>query len=261
MVGQGAENSVSREQLVVGDDNGVHGRLNERLCQAVTSCLQAQGHNRRCGDFKAGNSPAQIATARAPDIVVLNANAAIKVVGEVKTPWPQDLVERLSLAVEQFEAGDDDRLRHIPPSHVFWMLFWMLFHLIDGLHWPTVKTRNTGSPYPDVSDGLRRSQFVDYEPALHYLNHISSPISRTPNFVSPCFALEVKGDSGGMDAEIQSRHNTANMLFNLRQLSALSNGEEATHLSFDRILKACSATVTQQGMTIFCDWVEQNENT
>ncbi|KAJ5471086.1 hypothetical protein N7530_008443 [Penicillium desertorum] len=52
-----------------------------------------------------------------------------------------------------------------------------------------------------------------------------------------------------MDAETQNRHNTANMLFNLRQLSVLSNGEEATHLSLDRILKACSATV------------EQNENT
>ncbi|CAI7647231.1 unnamed protein product, partial [Penicillium viridicatum] len=118
MVGQGAENSVSREQLVVGDENGIQGCLNERLCQAVTPCLQAQGHNLRCGDFKAGNSPAQIATARAPDIVVLNANAAIKVVGEVKTPWPQDHVEMLSLGVEQFEAVDDDRLRHIRPYHV-----------------------------------------------------------------------------------------------------------------------------------------------
>ncbi|KAJ5509747.1 hypothetical protein N7527_011890 [Penicillium freii] len=44
-------------------------------------------------------------------------------------------------------------------------------------------------------------------------------------------------------------------------LSVLSNGEEATHLSFDRILKACSTTVTQHGIIIFCDWVEQNENT
>ncbi|KAJ5961661.1 hypothetical protein N7501_006602 [Penicillium viridicatum] len=80
----------------------------KRACEArwaVTSSLQAQGHNLRCGDFKAGNSPAQIATARAPDGVVLNANAAIKVVGEVKTPWPQDHAEILSLGVEQFELG------------------------------------------------------------------------------------------------------------------------------------------------------------
>jgi hypothetical protein len=62
----------------------------------------------------------------------------------------------------------------------------------------------------------------------------------------------MKGNSGGMGAETQNRHNTANMLFNLRQLSILSNAEEATHLSFDRVIKACSATVTQQAMTIFC---------
>ena len=55
--------------------------------------------------LQGGNSPAQIATARAPDLVVLNTNAAIKVVGEVKTPWPQDHVEILSLGVEQFELG------------------------------------------------------------------------------------------------------------------------------------------------------------
>ena len=117
MVGQGAENSVSREQLVVGDENGVQGRLNERLCRAVTSCLQAQGHNLRSGDFKAGNSPAQIATAaatpRVPDVVVLNANAAIKVVGEVKTPWPRDHVKMLSRGVQQFELGYDSKLRRI----------------------------------------------------------------------------------------------------------------------------------------------------
>ncbi|KAJ5962789.1 hypothetical protein N7501_007730 [Penicillium viridicatum] len=122
-------------------------------------------------------------------------------------------------------------------------------------------SKNIPAPYPDVSVGLRRSQFVDYEPALHHLNHISSPIARTPDLVFPCFALEAKGGSGGMDAETQNRHNTANMLYNLRQLSLRSNGEEATHLSFDRIVKACSATVTQQAMTIFCHWVEQSQNT
>lgn len=122
-------------------------------------------------------------------------------------------------------------------------------------------SKSIPAPYPDISVGLRRSQFLDYEPALHHLNHIASPISKTPDLIFPCFALEAKGDSGGMDAETQNRHNTANMLFNLRQLSVLANGEEATHLSFDGVIKACSATVTQQAMTIFCHWIEQNKNT
>ncbi|KAJ5920095.1 hypothetical protein N7516_010953 [Penicillium verrucosum] len=111
MTGPGVELSVSREQLVVGDENGVQGRLNERLCRPVTSCLQVQGHNLRCGDFKAGNSAAQ--AARVPDTVMLNANAAIKVVGEVKTPWARTHVKMLSRGVEMFEEGNEGRLRHI----------------------------------------------------------------------------------------------------------------------------------------------------
>ncbi|KAJ6184944.1 hypothetical protein N7519_006245 [Penicillium mononematosum] len=51
------------------------------------------------------------------------------------------------------------------------------------------------------------------------------------------------------------------MLLSLSHLSVLANGEDATHISFDSTVKACSATVTQQAMTIFCHWVEKNENT
>ncbi|KOS46601.1 hypothetical protein ACN38_g2455 [Penicillium nordicum] len=118
MSGQGVEDSVSREQLVVGDENGVQGRLNERLCRAVTSCLQVQGHNLRCGDFKAGSSTAQTATARVPDLVMLNANSAIKVVGEIKTPWPLSHIEMLSLGVDLFERGNGDWLRHILGQYI-----------------------------------------------------------------------------------------------------------------------------------------------
>ncbi|CAP94836.1 hypothetical protein PCH_Pc18g06120 [Penicillium rubens Wisconsin 54-1255] len=82
-------------------------------------------------------------------------------------------------------------------------------HLVDN-------PKGNTAPYPDVSVSLRRSQFMGYEPTLHHLDHIASPISRTPDLIFPCFALEAKGDSGGMDAEIRNRHNTANMLFNLR---------------------------------------------
>ncbi|KAJ5499094.1 hypothetical protein N7453_008145 [Penicillium expansum] len=122
-------------------------------------------------------------------------------------------------------------------------------------------SKSIPAPHPEISVGLRRSQFMRYEPALHHLNHIASPIPKIPELVFPCFAIEAKGDSGGIDAETQNRHNTANMLFNLRQLSVLANGEEATHLSFDGVIKACSATITQQAITIFCHWVGQDEET
>jgi hypothetical protein len=85
--------------------------------------------------------------------------------------------------------------------------------------------KNIPAPYPDVSVSLRRSQFMGYEPTLHHLDHIASPISRTPDLIFPCFALEAKGDSGGMDAEIRNRHNTANMLFNLRWIVRIEGHE------------------------------------
>ncbi|KAJ5942365.1 hypothetical protein N7516_002533 [Penicillium verrucosum] len=95
MSGQGVEDSVSQEQLVVGDENG---------CRATTYDV---------GTSKAGSSTAQTATARVPDLVMLNANSAIKVVGEIKTPWPLSHIEMLSLGVDLFERGNGDWLRHI----------------------------------------------------------------------------------------------------------------------------------------------------
>lgn len=113
MIGQGAENSVSREQLVLGDEHGLQGRLNERLCRAVTSCLQAQGFNIRAGDFKAAVSTANNAPPRVPDAVMINANAAIKLIGKLKTPWARDHIRMMKEGLRLFEKGDERTLRRI----------------------------------------------------------------------------------------------------------------------------------------------------
>lgn len=53
IVGPGAGNSMSEEQLVLGDETGLQARLNERLGQPVTASLQAQHHRLQAADFKA----------------------------------------------------------------------------------------------------------------------------------------------------------------------------------------------------------------
>ncbi|KAJ6180002.1 hypothetical protein N7519_010463 [Penicillium mononematosum] len=85
--GIGAGDSVTQEQLVLGDETGLQGRLNERLSRPVTTCLQVQGHLLRLGDFKASSEAARPG--------VLDNGAATKVV------------------VEFFETGQEHQLRRI----------------------------------------------------------------------------------------------------------------------------------------------------
>ncbi|OQE25874.1 hypothetical protein PENFLA_c008G03509 [Penicillium flavigenum] len=111
--GIGAVDTVSQEQLVLGDETGLQGRLNERLSRPVTTCLQVQGHLLRIGDFKASSEAARPGYSRIPDLVVLDNGAATKVVGEVKTPWAPEHVNMLRDGVEFFEAGQEHQLRRI----------------------------------------------------------------------------------------------------------------------------------------------------
>ncbi|KAI2696654.1 hypothetical protein CBS147333_9558 [Penicillium roqueforti] len=104
IVGPGAENSMSVEQLVLGDETGLQGRLNERLGRPVTASLQAQHHHLRAADFKASAAAAAGYT-RVPDMVMLNDVSAIKVIGEVKTPWPGAHCDMLSMGVQDFEIA------------------------------------------------------------------------------------------------------------------------------------------------------------
>ncbi|KAJ5840040.1 uncharacterized protein N7525_005228 [Penicillium rubens] len=110
IVGAGARNSISEEQLVLGDENGVQGRLNERLGRPVAAAFQAQHHRLRMADFKA-SAPAAAGYQRVPDFVILEETSVVKVVGEAKAPWPSQHLNILSIGVEDFESGQDYIIR------------------------------------------------------------------------------------------------------------------------------------------------------
>ncbi|OQE91169.1 hypothetical protein PENNAL_c0010G03812 [Penicillium nalgiovense] len=100
--GLGAGDSVSEEQLVLGDETDLQGRLSEQLSRPVTTCLQALAHLLRVGNFKASSEAARPRYSRVPDLVVLDNCAATKIVGEVKAPWPVSHVRMLSRGVRRF---------------------------------------------------------------------------------------------------------------------------------------------------------------
>lgn len=110
IIGPGAGNSISAEQLVLGDETGLQGRLNERLGRPVTAALQAQHHRLRAADFKASEAAAA-GYRRVPDMVVLNDVSAIKVIGEVKAPWPDAHIDMLSWDLQDFETAQGEAFR------------------------------------------------------------------------------------------------------------------------------------------------------
>ncbi|QQK39949.1 phosphoglycerate mutase family protein [Penicillium digitatum] len=110
VVGFGSQTSISEEQMVLGDEIGLQGRLGERLGRPVTSSLQAQQHRRRMGDFKASR-PAAAGYRRIPDMVLFDGVPEIKVVGGAKAPWPDEHINMLSEGVDDFEAGQEGPLR------------------------------------------------------------------------------------------------------------------------------------------------------
>ncbi|KGO44398.1 hypothetical protein PEXP_000890 [Penicillium expansum] len=110
IAGHGSQTSISEEQLVLGDETGLQGRVNERLGRPVTSSLQAQRHRLRMGDFKATTRAAD-GYRRVPDMVIFDDVSDIKVVGEVKAPWPDAHRDMLSDGVDDFETGQEALFR------------------------------------------------------------------------------------------------------------------------------------------------------
>ena len=110
------------------------------------------------------------------------------------------------------------------------------------------------SPWPDLTIGLRRKQFEDYDVVLHNLGAIVAPIPCVFGMVFPCFTLEVKGEDSQLDAETQNKNNAAHMLRNLRSLSCRANGEEETCRVLDDQVRAFTATVSRVTVTIWGHW-------
>lgn len=79
--------------------------------------------------------------------------------------------------------------------------------------------------------------------------------------IFPFFTLEVRGDSGGADAQIQNSNSATNMLNNLRHLTARARGKEYAQQSFDSVVRVLLATVTQESITISGHWIVSCEET
>ncbi|KAJ5124437.1 uncharacterized protein N7515_008262 [Penicillium bovifimosum] len=129
-------------------------------------------------------------------------------------------------------------------------------------------------PLPDVSVGLRRS-LKDYGPALYDLGDIASLIPKVPHLVFPCFAVEVKGGTGCMDAETytcrhrarRSRLEDTQAMLNAAYLAGRQEFEKSSGRAgwTNKILSlwffwrdASNGTAAQRGrqrprLTILCD--------
>lgn len=111
IAGLGSRDSISVEQLALGDETGLQGRLNERLGRPVTSSLQAQGVKLRMADFKASAPAATYG--RVPDMVMLDDSSAIMVLGEAKCPWPEAHFNMLSDALQDLDGRQEHKIRRL----------------------------------------------------------------------------------------------------------------------------------------------------
>ncbi|CAG8119969.1 unnamed protein product [Penicillium salamii] len=75
--------NTANEQVIVGDETGVQGRFQQNVSHVMSAVFGSQGLNIRFGDFKAAGVPYE----RTPDVIILNDQNDIKVVGELKSPW------------------------------------------------------------------------------------------------------------------------------------------------------------------------------
>ncbi|KAJ5918129.1 hypothetical protein N7454_010504 [Penicillium verhagenii] len=87
--------NLSDEKVFVGDEAGVYARFQQAAGQVLGAVFEAQSINIALGDFKSTG----IAYSKTPDVVMLslpnlqNANTQqLRVVGEVKVPWPDHIL-------------------------------------------------------------------------------------------------------------------------------------------------------------------------
>lgn len=73
---------LSTEKVVVGEEHGVQGRLNEHVGHVMSGVLESQGIDLVQGDFGCANSN----YAKIPDFVFMSAQGEPKISGETKTP-------------------------------------------------------------------------------------------------------------------------------------------------------------------------------
>ena len=92
---------VKNEQLVCGDEHSVAARFNNNaghvLTSVIRSCLQLDV---KFSDYKAAKPTAKFK--KVPDIVVIDSEGTIKMVGEVKTPWKHHIQTQMQTSPQNF---------------------------------------------------------------------------------------------------------------------------------------------------------------
>ncbi|KAK1139206.1 hypothetical protein N8T08_001201 [Aspergillus melleus] len=103
-LGNPPQASTPREQVVVGNENGVQGRWQQQLGQVMSAVFRDQMIGLTLGDF-----PASVAVyGKRPDIACLTNAGVLRFIGELKTPWVRD--HSILLAMVQ---ADKEWFRHI----------------------------------------------------------------------------------------------------------------------------------------------------
>lgn len=102
--------SLEREHLGSGDEAGVQGCFQAAVGHVISAVCRGLGRDARFGDWRAANLriPGDRGHPLTPDVAVIDLAGNVMVIGEVKTPWPDE--QNLGNAV-----GDesDDWFRHI----------------------------------------------------------------------------------------------------------------------------------------------------
>lgn len=93
------------EQVHVGDEHGVQGRLQQRVGQTLSVIAAQREVDFAFGDFKCVVSP----YIKVPDCMIMSQFGAAKVVGEVKTPWVP--VHNLTRKVTSADFGQEGPFR------------------------------------------------------------------------------------------------------------------------------------------------------
>lgn len=93
-------NHVWHEQLFCGDGHSVVGRFGQIAGHVMTSVCRSIGGQIRFADYKASSSGKE--QGDVPDITIVTDSGHIRVLGEAKTPWRHNILEKLHGDLPEF---------------------------------------------------------------------------------------------------------------------------------------------------------------
>ncbi|KZF26200.1 hypothetical protein L228DRAFT_242633 [Xylona heveae TC161] len=90
---QNRQSSLDREQIICGDESSIVGRFNQHVGQVMGSVFRTLDISLWFGDYRA--SPDVSMGGDTPDIVVMDGDGLLKLVGEAKTPWRHNIASTM----------------------------------------------------------------------------------------------------------------------------------------------------------------------